>query len=96
MTRQYFNGLEQGDFKKWYPNKQLAESRSFQAGKRKVSILGFGKTANLNLNFILQRENMMEWPTSGILMAKPIKLFTILWAMRMEAKNVVGKWSHKS
>ena len=41
MTAHYFNGLEHGILKKWYPNKQLAESRSFQAGKKDGMIPGF-------------------------------------------------------
>jgi len=91
MKVNYFNGLEQGEFKKWYPNKKMAESRFFQAGKKWESILVFGKTASLNLNIILQRGNMMVSPMSGMPMAKPIKLFTILWAMKMEVKKFGGK-----
>jgi antitoxin component YwqK of YwqJK toxin-antitoxin module len=41
MKVNYFNGLEQGEFKKWYPNKKMAESRFFQAGKKLGKHLGF-------------------------------------------------------
>jgi antitoxin component YwqK of YwqJK toxin-antitoxin module len=34
FVRSYFNGLEEGQQKKWYPNKQLAELRFYIGGKK--------------------------------------------------------------
>ena len=51
MLAHYFNGLEQGDFKKWYPNKQLAESRSFEAGKKMGKHIGFWEDGKPKFEF---------------------------------------------
>ena len=69
MTAHYFNGLEQGDFKKWYPNKQLAESRSFQAGKKEGKHIGFWEDGKPKFEFYFtkgEHDGMAnEWYSNG-------------------------------
>lgn len=42
----YFNGLEQGIAKKWYPNKQIAEIRFYHQGKKTGIHKGFWENGN--------------------------------------------------
>jgi antitoxin component YwqK of YwqJK toxin-antitoxin module len=37
----YFNGVEEGVFKKWYPNNRLAEDRTYHLGKKVGKHIGF-------------------------------------------------------
>jgi len=69
MTGQYFNGLEQGVFKKWYPKRQLAESRSFEAGKKMGKHIGFWEDGKPKFEFYFTKGEhdgiANEWYSNG-------------------------------
>jgi len=69
MTGQYFNGLEQGVFKKWYPNKQLAESRFYHAGKKIGKHIGFWEDGKPKFEFYFSKGEhdgiANEWYSNG-------------------------------
>ena len=69
MTAHYFNGLEHGILKKWYPNKQLAESRSFQAGKKEGKHIGFWEDGKPKFEFYFTKGEhdgiANEWYSNG-------------------------------
>ena len=63
------NGLEQGVFKKWYPNKKLAESRSFEAGKKEGKHIGFWEDGKPRFEFYFSKGEhdgiANEWYSNG-------------------------------
>jgi antitoxin component YwqK of YwqJK toxin-antitoxin module len=69
MTAHYFNGLEQGLFKKWYPNKQLAESRFYHAGKKIGKHIGFWEDGKPKFEFYFTKGEhdgiANEWYANG-------------------------------
>jgi antitoxin component YwqK of YwqJK toxin-antitoxin module len=69
MTGHFLNGLEQGVFKKWYANKQLAESRSFEAGKKMGKHIGFWEDGKPKFEFYFTKGEhdgiANEWYSNG-------------------------------
>jgi len=69
MIAHYFSGLEQGLLKKWYPNKQLAESRSFEAGKKMGKHIGFWEDGKPKFEFYFTKGEhnglANEWYANG-------------------------------
>jgi len=69
MIQQFSNGLEQGVFKKWYPNKQLAEYRTFDVGKKVGKHLGFWKEGKPKFEFYFTKGEhdgvANEWYSNG-------------------------------
>ena len=69
MIAHYFNGLEQGLLKKWYPNKQLAESRFFEAGKKMGKHIGFWEDGKPKFEFYFTKGEhdgiANEWYSNG-------------------------------
>ena len=69
MIQQFSSGLEQGFFKKWYVNKQLAESRFFQAGKKLGKHIGFWEDGKPKFEFYFTKGEhdgiANEWYANG-------------------------------
>ena len=65
----YLNGLEDGLQKKWYPNKQLLESRLFSQGKKIGKHIGYWEKGNINFEYYFkngEHEGVLnEWYESG-------------------------------
>lgn len=57
----YLNGIEEGVFKKWYLNKQLAEYRTYHAGKKVGKHVGFWEDGQPKFEF-----NFMDGELQGI------------------------------
>lgn len=69
FTGSYLNGLEEGVFKKWYPNKQLAETRFYIDGKKEGNHKGWWENGKpkFNYNFLSgeHQGELTEWYNSG-------------------------------
>ncbi|MEI7588415.1 MAG: toxin-antitoxin system YwqK family antitoxin [Chitinophagia bacterium] len=69
MIGHYLNGLEEGAFKKWYPNHQLLEWRIFHLGKKVSKHLGFWEDGKPRFEFYFtQGEHdgeANEWYANG-------------------------------
>jgi hypothetical protein len=69
MMGHFLNGLEQGVFKKWYANKQLAESRFYEEGKKIGKHIGFWEDGKPRFEFYFtQGEHdgtANEWYANG-------------------------------
>jgi len=57
----YLNGVEEGVFKKWYPNNRLAEYRKYQLGKKVGKHLGFWEDGQPKFEF-----NFMDGELQGV------------------------------
>lgn len=47
----YLNGLEEGVHKKWYPNKQLTETRAYHKGKKVAKHIGYWENGKIKFEF---------------------------------------------
>ncbi len=47
----YFNGVEEGAFKKWYPNHRIAEYRTYHLGKKAGKHIGFWEDGKPKFEF---------------------------------------------
>ena len=65
----YLNGLEDGLQKKWYPNKQLLESRLFSQGKKIGKHIGYWEKGNIKFEYYFkngEHEGVLnEWYQGG-------------------------------
>jgi antitoxin component YwqK of YwqJK toxin-antitoxin module len=70
----YFNGVDEGFQKKWYPNKQMAEERFYINGKKEGTHRGWWPDGKPKFFFsAVNDENegeFMEWNSSGLLCKK--------------------------
>jgi len=57
----YLDGVEEGVFKKWYPNNQLAEYRTYHLGKKVGKHIGFWEDGQPKFEF-----NFMEGELQGV------------------------------
>ena len=69
MTGHFLNGLEQGVFKKWYLNHQLAESRTYHLGKKIGKHIGFWEDGKPKFEFYFSKGEhdgtANEWYSNG-------------------------------
>jgi len=65
----YLNGLEDGLQKKWYPNKQLLESRLYSQGKKIGKHIGYWEKGNIKFEYYFkngEHEGVLnEWYQGG-------------------------------
>jgi antitoxin component YwqK of YwqJK toxin-antitoxin module len=61
LVGSYLNGIAEGVFKKWYRNNQLAEYRTYHAGKKVGKHVGFWKDGQPKFEF-----NFMDGELQGI------------------------------
>ena len=70
----YFNGVEEGLHRKWYPNKQMAEERFYINGKKEGTHRGWWPDGKPKFVFsAVNNENegeFKEWNASGLLYKK--------------------------
>jgi antitoxin component YwqK of YwqJK toxin-antitoxin module len=75
MIASYFNGVEEGAQKKWYPNKQIASDRLYHSGKKIGKHIGFWENGKPKFEFyFLDGEHhgiAKEWYING----NPYKTF---------------------
>ncbi len=66
---QFLNGLQQGVTRKWYPNKQLAEERLYNHGKKEGVHKAWWKDGKLKFIFDVTNDaycgELKEWYSSG-------------------------------
>ena len=71
----YVNGLEHGLHKKWYPNKQLLESRLYSLGKKIGKHVGYWEGGNKKFEYNFKNGEhdgiLIEWYQGG----QPYKAF---------------------
>lgn len=71
----FWNGLQEAEVKKWYPNQQISEYRSYLAGKKEGVQKAWWPNGNPKFEFIASEDAyegvLKEWNEKGFL----IKLF---------------------
>jgi len=71
LLQSYFNGVEEGIQRKWYPNKQLAEDRFYINGKKEGTHKGWWPDGKPKFEFDLTNDEysgeFKEWYSSGLL-----------------------------
>lgn len=69
LSEAYQNGLLDGISKKWYPNKQLMESRSYKQGHKDGKQIAYWSNGNKRFEFIAHNDayegEMREWTING-------------------------------
>jgi len=75
FIKSYYNGVEEGMQKKWYPNKHIAETRLYHLGKKTGKHTGFWENGKSKFEFyFLNGEHQgvaKEWYQNG----NPYRLF---------------------
>jgi len=68
---EYWNGLEHGITKKWYPNTYLAEDRYYEYGKKEGVHKGWWESGRLKFMFTVSNDEyigeLKEWNMEGLL-----------------------------
>jgi len=71
ILQSYFNGVEEGTQKKWYPNKQLQEERFYINGKKEGLHRGWWPDGKDKFSFTAYNDKnegeFKEWYASGLL-----------------------------
>jgi antitoxin component YwqK of YwqJK toxin-antitoxin module len=69
LSEKYKNGLLNGISKKWYPNKQLMESRAFKNGHKDGRQIAYWANGNKRFEFVARNDayegEMKEWSING-------------------------------
>lgn len=69
LIQGYFNGLQSGYDKKWFPNKKIMENRLYSNGKKNGNQIAFWENGNKKFEFIANNDayegEMKEWNVEG-------------------------------
>lgn len=69
FVKSYFNGLEEGTHKKWYPNKQLFEERFYRNGKKEGIHKAWWDNGNKQCEYQISNDEytgeFKEWNQNG-------------------------------
>ncbi len=71
LLEQYKDGLLNGVCKKWYPNRQLMESREYKSGRKNGKQISYWENGNKRFEFIARNDayegELKEWSVTGTL-----------------------------
>jgi antitoxin component YwqK of YwqJK toxin-antitoxin module len=71
FVKPYFGGLEEGEIKKWYPNRKLAEERYYIAGKKEKIHRAWWPNGKLKFTYEFDNDEFngvnKEWYETGTL-----------------------------